>query len=149
MSETYVKIVRIGISRYYGFVDASFVEIAWVYGNGKPVKDMPHEYLGAYRHSTEGIEYAKFCGITREDDLYKLEGKLVNHTFGEEEMDGMIAEYIGLGKPENFERHKNYDKTQRYQYFDYYNNDDSKEINWDEKFVIMNSNNKMYILPHN
>ena len=139
--EQYVKIVRVGISRYYGFVDASFVEIAWVYGNGKPV-NKPHEYLGAYRHSTDGVEYAKFCGIKSEANLYKLEGKLVNFSFETQQGDEYFSEleYIGLGKPENFKKHMNEGSTQPFYYFYYANNQNENEINWDEKFVVGNAN---------
>ena len=143
MPEEYAKIVRIGISRYYGFVDASFIEIEWVYGNGKPAKILgkpqKHEFLGAYRHSDIGVEYAKFCGIHKESDLYKLAGKKVNYTFDVVE-DG--RDVIGLGRPSEFTKDGNAQldsNRNKFFYIPYYVNDTDEE-DWDAKFVIANSN---------
>jgi hypothetical protein len=144
MTEKYAKIVRVGISRYYGFVDASFVEIEWVYANGRAVKGAKHLFLGAYRHSRVGVEYAMFCGIKAEADLYKLEGKKVNVSTDISYDEDQIYTVIGLGRPKDFSKDKN---NQPYATSEGYNNnlfwiaapDTDEETDWDAKFVVGNS----------
>lgn len=131
MAETYLRIEKIGIAREYGFVRASFIEASWVYGNGKPVKNSKNAILGAYNHSTCGIDYAIFCGIRDEWDLKKkLEGKMVNYSYNVDEHGYTI---IGLGKPKDFEKNGNLMCGKEYFWIPIPEEDD--EINWDEAYI--------------
>ena len=145
MPEQYGKIVRVGISRYYGFVDASFVELEWVYANGRAVKGRNHLFLGAYRHSDVGVEYAKFCGIKAEADLYKLEGKKVNISYDIADDGYDLYSIIGIGRPKDFNKNGNNQPYitstgHNYNLFWTVAPDTDGETDWDAKFVVGNSN---------
>lgn len=125
----YTKIVKIGLSYYYGFLDASYIELAYCYRDGTEIKGRKHIYVGAYRHSTVGIEYAKFCGLKHADELWKIEGKKVAIDYELDENGYLIMK---ISRPEDY-LHP-YGKP----FFEVYVNEDDDE-NWDEQFVISGS----------
>ena len=115
-----------------------------VYANGRAVKNAQHLFLGAYRHSTVGVEYAQFCGIKAEADLYKLEGKKVNISYDMTDNGCDIYTVIGLGRPQDFNKNGNnqpYTTSTGHNYnmFWFAAPDTDGETDWDAKFVVGNS----------